>query len=141
MKTLSKDQLQEVLEKHQLWLDGKEGGVRADLTDADLTEAVLRRADLTGADLTGAVLWGCAGEHDYIKSLFICDLWPITYTSDALQIGCKRFPISKWWEFDDETIAEMDRNALEFWREYKAFIRATIERFPARPTKTIEAAA
>jgi len=157
---MDSNQLQAILEKHQLWLDDEEGGERANLEDANLRGANLIGANLWGANLWGANLiganlgganlwganlgganlgganlWGCAGEHDHIKSLYICELWPITYTSDVLQIGCKRFPITDWWEFDDATIAAMDRKALDFWREYKDFIRETIERFPAKPTK------
>ena len=63
--------LKEILDQHQLWLDGR-GGQRANLEDADLTGADLTGAylsgadlfcadltgaDLTGADLTGAYLW------------------------------------------------------------------------------------
>ena len=34
MKTYTQDQLQEIIAKHQLWLDDKEGGERADLRSA-----------------------------------------------------------------------------------------------------------
>ena len=66
MKTFTKEEIQEILRKHQLWLDEKEGGERADfsgaylsganLTGADLSYADLSNADLSGADLTGADL-------------------------------------------------------------------------------------
>ena len=46
----------ETLRLHKMWLDGLDGGKRADLTGADLASANLKRADLTGADLTGADL-------------------------------------------------------------------------------------
>ena len=78
MKTYTKEQLREILEKHQKWLHGEEGGKRADLTGADLTcadltcenlthmilrgatlmDANLRGADLMGANLRGADLTG-----------------------------------------------------------------------------------
>src|ERR1700723_1951499 len=45
--------LQEILEKHKKWVNGEEGGERADLSGADL-----RRADLSGAYLNGANLSG-----------------------------------------------------------------------------------
>jgi len=48
-------ELKEILDQHQLWIDGK-GGSRADLRDADLRDADLYRADLTAADLRGADL-------------------------------------------------------------------------------------
>lgn len=53
------EELSKVLESHQRWLNGKEGGARADLTgvdlhEADLTHANLRDAKLIGADLIDA---------------------------------------------------------------------------------------
>ena len=70
-------ELKEILDQHQLWIDGK-GGSRANLcgsnlrdadlgganlggaslTDADLGGANLTRASLTDADLRGAILTG-----------------------------------------------------------------------------------
>ena len=50
-------ELNQILDQHRLWLDGK-GGVCADLTDADLIDAYLRDADLTGAKLHAANLTG-----------------------------------------------------------------------------------
>ena len=50
--------LQKVLEKHAMWLSGKEGGERANLRGADLSDADLSGADLRGADLRGADLRG-----------------------------------------------------------------------------------
>ena len=39
--------LTETLRLHALWLEGAEGGKRADLTHANLTDAALRGANLT----------------------------------------------------------------------------------------------
>ena len=47
-----------VLEKHQLWIENKSGGVKADLLGADLQQANLRWADLQQADLRWANLQG-----------------------------------------------------------------------------------
>ena len=44
--------LEEVLEKHRLWLENEEGGERADLRFADLYYAELRDAVLRGANLS-----------------------------------------------------------------------------------------
>src|SRR5258707_15383300 len=41
----------EILEAHQRFFQGKDGGARADLTSADLS-----RADLSGVNLSGAIL-------------------------------------------------------------------------------------
>ena len=52
------NELQEILEKHKLWLNNKKGGVRANLSLANLREANLHGADLSRADLSGADLSG-----------------------------------------------------------------------------------
>ena len=41
--------------------------------------------------------------------------YDIAFTHDVLQIGCKRYPIKDWFEFDDEAISSMDGGALEWW--------------------------
>ena len=58
MRRVSKDELQEIIEKHGRWLREEEGGERADLSGADLARANLSRADLIGANLAGARLDG-----------------------------------------------------------------------------------
>ena len=106
----------------------------ADLYGANLYGADLSRADLSRANLYGANLSGANGLNDYLKCIQI-DQYPITYTSDALQIGCERHAISDWADFDDHRIAKMDgKYALKFWRKYKAWIFQTIEMCPAKPT-------
>ena len=61
MRRLDKGELEEILQKHKDWLDGKPDGEKADLSyvnlsGANLSDAVLYGADLAGADLTGANL-------------------------------------------------------------------------------------
>ena len=51
-----KAEIDEVLRYHKLWLNGDEGGSRADLTSADLRDADLSFADLRGSDLRSANL-------------------------------------------------------------------------------------
>ena len=55
---MEKEELEEVLRLHGLWLAGSEEGKRAYLRWADLHEADLRGAGLRGADLRGAYLHG-----------------------------------------------------------------------------------
>jgi hypothetical protein len=106
----------------------------ANLSGANLSGADLRVADLRLADLSGAFLRGAIGELVHIKSLSL-ETYPITYTSDVLQIGCERHALTDWWEFDDEQILKMDgRKAIKFWRKWKEQIKATIELSPAEPT-------
>ena len=55
---MTKEQLNEILEKHKKWLNDEPGGERANLWGANLRGANLRGADLWGADLWGADLRG-----------------------------------------------------------------------------------
>jgi hypothetical protein len=48
--------LKKILDKHKLWLEGVEGGVRANLSGANLYDANLSGANLSGANLSGANL-------------------------------------------------------------------------------------
>ena len=120
---MKQDDLDSIIVNHGLWLQGDKEGTRANLSGANLSHANLSHANLSGV----------AGERTRVKSIFVSDVYAITYTSDVLQIGCERHSITKWWEFDDSKIIQMEgKKALKFWREYKDFIRQTIEQFPAR---------
>lgn len=140
---MNNDDLMAVIEQHRLWLSEEDGGKRANLSEADLWEADLRGADLRGADLWGANLrganlreadlWGATGNLSEIKSIFL-DTWPITYTSEYLQIGCERHPIKDWWEFDDSRIDAMDSAAFYWWQKWKEQLRNLIKLSPATPT-------
>lgn len=50
------NELKKILKLHAKWLNGEEGGERADLRWADLSHAYLREADLSHADLGHADL-------------------------------------------------------------------------------------
>ena len=55
---MNEAKLEEILGKHQLWLNDEGGGIRANLSCANLRDANLRDANLSGADLSGADLSG-----------------------------------------------------------------------------------
>lgn len=55
---MEQKKLDEILKKHQKWLDNDPDGERADLREADLREADLQRADLQRANLRWANLQG-----------------------------------------------------------------------------------
>lgn len=61
---MNQEQLNKILSKHNLWIDGGAEGIRADLSGADLRWADLSGADLTGANIDYACwpLW-CGGLH------------------------------------------------------------------------------
>lgn len=54
---MTNKELEQVLEKHELWLENKRGGVRANLGDADLRGLDLYNANLRDADLHNADLY------------------------------------------------------------------------------------
>ncbi len=66
--TMTQNEIDKILENHKKWLNGEDGGSRAnlqganlqvaDLRGADLRAAELRAADLRAAALQGAKLWG-----------------------------------------------------------------------------------
>ena len=56
MRTITKDELDIILEKHKSYLVGVYGGEKADLSHANLIDADLHGADLSGANLSGTYL-------------------------------------------------------------------------------------
>ena len=65
---MKKEEIQELLKNHKLWLSGDGDGRRADLTDANLTGANLTDANLTCANLTGAT--GLVSAISYLSANF-----------------------------------------------------------------------
>jgi len=53
---MTKEELKVILDNHKLWLSDKEGGVRANLSNADLYGAYLEGANLENANLYGAIM-------------------------------------------------------------------------------------
>ena len=76
MRTVSKDELTEILRKHEMWINREEGGIRADLSNADLSRANLHLANLAMADLSGAnlSLANLSGATLYKANLRLADL-------------------------------------------------------------------
>ncbi|MCI9130317.1 MAG: pentapeptide repeat-containing protein [Eggerthellaceae bacterium] len=58
LRQITEQELEEILEKHRLWVRDKPGGERADLTDADLRGIDLREALLSSAACKGACFDG-----------------------------------------------------------------------------------
>ena len=71
-RSISRDELNNILKKHTMWLDNEPGGERANLRGAnlrgaDLSGADLRWADLSEAKLRGAKLRGAKLRGTYLK--------------------------------------------------------------------------
>ena len=103
----------------------------ADLSGADLSGANLRIANLSGAnlraaDLRAADLRWCIGNMREIKSAQF-DTYDVTWTKDALAIGCQQHPIKEWWQFDDATITKMDGDMPLWWKKWKLVLQQIVE--------------
>ena len=86
----------------------------------------LCNANLSAASLSGANLRWCIGNMREIKSAQF-DTYDVTWTKDALAIGCQQHPIKEWWQFADTTITNMDRDALLWWKKWKLVLQRIIE--------------
>jgi hypothetical protein len=70
---VNKDELEKLLGKHRLWIDGKEGGERldlsgkklrrADFSDCDLKGSIFREVEAIGVDFSGADLENTSFEN------------------------------------------------------------------------------
>ena len=103
----------------------------ADLSGADLHRAELRSADLRGAVLRGAVLcgadlWNTIGNQVEVLT-FQTNKYTVVIYQDRIQIGCKNFSQSEWFNFSDDEITEMDTEALDWWCTHKQHVKIWCE--------------
>ena len=100
----------------------------ADLREANLSEANLYRANLRGADLYRANLRGADLREAKIDGEVVsknpihitCGLrYAALITDNYMRLGCKRYTHAEWSEFSDDQIAQMEEDALEFWKQWK----------------------
>ena len=99
---------------------------------ANLDGANLRGANLRGANLDGEKLTKAPLQLNNLK-------WFVLISDKYLRIGCQRFTIEEWKNFDDETIVKMDFAALKFWRKWKASIIALCDAHTTAESSTEEA--
>ena len=85
MRKIDKDELKTILKKHMMWLNGEDGGERADLSWADLSWADLSGTDLSGTDLSGTDMSGVK-YIDSAKNLF----YPLSCPEVGEYIGFKK---------------------------------------------------
>ena len=128
--------LKQILELHKKWLNNEDVWKRADLSGANLicanlSGAYLRGADLRGADLSdadlrGADLWDVIGNKKEIFT-FQTNKYTVVIYQDRLQIGCRNFSQSEWFNFSDDEITEMDSEALDWWYTHKQHVKTWCE--------------
>ena len=138
---MNSNELKEVLDKHTLFLKGKDGGERANLRGANfrganLSGANLRYADLSGADFRGANFRGAnlsgadlsgadfRGADLFWSNLIIYQsgLWPAYIQEDMIRIGCQYHSVKSWESFTDEEISKMHDDAFQYWKANKEII-------------------
>ena len=98
----------------------------ADLSGADLCGADLRSANLRGVDLSGADLWNTIGNQVEIFT-FQTNKYTVVICQDRIQIGCKNFSQSEWFNFSDDEITKMDIEALDWWCTHKQHVKTWCE--------------
>ena len=86
------DELSAVLEKHRMWLEGMEGGERANLQEADLQESDLREANLQGADLRRANLRGANLRGANLRGADVdFSSWPLWCGTKGVRVDARIF--------------------------------------------------
>ena len=98
----------------------------ANLRGADLSGTDLSGADLRGADLSDASLWNVTGNKKEIFT-FQTNKYTVVIYQDRIQIGCKNFSQSEWFNFSDDEITEMDSEALDWWCTHKQHVKTWCE--------------
>jgi len=132
---MGQQELDEIIKKHKMWLEGYKKGMKADLREADLRRADLRGANLRGAnleraDLEGANLYGANLEG---ADLYGADLYGTSvisfqlgkhfgfYHEGYLRIGCIGHDLKHWLE-NIESIGQKNNYTKEEIELYKAQI-------------------
>ena len=99
----------------------------ADLSWADLSWANLYGADLSEANLSGANLSWANGNNKEIKTIQT-GIYIVNYTETDMQIGCKNYLISDWFNFNDKEIKKIDGSkALDFWKKWKPILKQIMD--------------
>ena len=123
--------VKQILELHKKWLNNEGGGKRANLHRANLRGANLSRVDLSDAylsdaNLSDANLWDVTGNKKEIFT-FQTNKYTVVICQDRIQIGCKNFSQSEWFNFSDDEITEMDSEALDWWCTHKQHVKTWCE--------------
>ena len=118
----SQIELNEILAKHKKWLNGEEGGERADLRNANLRNADLSDANLSYADLSDANLRFLRSANGKELACMNAGKYQVVISKEKIAIGCKFFTVEEWKEFDDDEISKMDDGSLEWWNQWKEVI-------------------
>ena len=121
MRTISKQELKNILDKHGKWLIKENGGERADLSSADLRYANLSSANLSSANLSYADL----SYADLM--IFQFQRHQAFYSlDDNLRIGCLYLPLDEWVNKFEEIGKREQYSDLQI-KVYGSFIKMCAE--------------
>ena len=98
----------------------------ADLRDANMIDANMRYANMSGADMSDANMSG-ANMIGAKLAVVQTDIWTVYVQPETIRIGCKYHKASEWFAFTDEEISKMEGRALDWWKKWKAAIKAVHE--------------
>ncbi|MGE0109516.1 MAG: pentapeptide repeat-containing protein [Bdellovibrionales bacterium] len=86
LTTLTQEELDKVISRHESFKDGRSSGVRAILQHYNLTGLSFKNRNLSGADLTGSVLLDANFEHAELECtvFYACDLRNANFTESNL---------------------------------------------------------
>ncbi len=108
LRTITKEELQNILKEHKLWLEDSTKGKRADLRSAELCNANLRN--------TGLLIFQYQQQQAH-------------YTKDgSLTIGCLLMPITEW-VLGYEEIGKTNYYSEEEIKAYGCFIKKCLGMF------------
>ncbi len=143
LRTITKEELENILKEHKLWLADSTKGKRADLSwanlrSADLCNANLRYANLRNANLRSADLSSANLRSSDLRSanlrntgllIFQYQRHQAYYTKDgSLTIGCLLMPITEW-VLGYEEIGKYNKYSEEEIKAYGCFIKKCLEVF------------
>src|SRR5574343_589579 len=109
VRTISEQDLKDILDKHGKWLKNEDGGCRANLSSANLSSADLSSADLSSADLSYADLRYAKG-FKFKPIQMVNTKFFVTIFDDHVLWGCRRFT------FDEVKVLEL-KDCQERWDE------------------------
>jgi hypothetical protein len=128
METYTKQELDEILRLHKLWLENNKDGVRADLRSANLSWADLRSANLRSADLSSANLSWAKTDKRYIQISCIGSRKDITtycFEDDKIWCGCYTGTLGQFEKRVERTHKDNKQYRLEYlgWIKYIKMLR------------------
>ena len=144
LREISTDELKIILDKHALWLEGGEGGERADLHYADLHYADLSSANLRDADLSSADLHYADLHYADLSSADLRDAtgqYFITQRSDGCQFFLALDEDGRWMiraGCQYRSIEDYRKHTLSYDEESKRIETVLILDFAEAKLATVE---